>query len=93
MGARGAPKGNKNAAKDNRIVGDMLRKVAAQNKAKLREACETLLEKAAQGDIPAFVAFADRLDGKPAQQVIGPGEDGSHKMVVEIVRFADTTAK
>ena len=82
MAARGGQAGNKNSTKEKRMVTDMLRKVACQDRKKLRAACEALLEKAAQGDIPAFVAFADRLDGKPAQQVLGSGDDGEHEMVL-----------
>lgn len=62
-----APLGNNNGAKQNRMVTDMLRRVAAQNPGKLRAACEALLEKAVGGDIQAFNTFADRLDGKPNQ--------------------------
>jgi hypothetical protein len=41
--------------------------VAAQNPEKLRKACEAVLDKAVEGDIQAFNAFADRIDGKPIQ--------------------------
>ncbi len=71
----GAPRGNVNSSKRNRIVGDTLRKVAKQNPEKLREACEKLLDKAVEGDIPAFKEFTDRLDGRPAQILTGP-DDG-----------------
>ena len=33
-----------------------------------------ILERAAEGDIAAFNVFADRLDGKPAQQLIHAGD-------------------
>ena len=62
-----APKGNQNARKENRVVRDTLRKVAAQNPDKLRQACEALLDKAVEGDIAAFSQFRDTLDGKPIQ--------------------------
>lgn len=62
-----APYGNNNGAKQNRMVTDMLRRVAVQNPKKLRAACEAVLEKAVAGDIQAFNTFADRLDGKPNQ--------------------------
>lgn len=64
-----APTGNKNAEKKNRIVGDVLRRVAAQNPTKLRAACEALLDKAAAGDYGAFKEIRDTLDGKPTQSI------------------------
>ena len=33
---------------------------------------------AADGDMQAMREIGDRLDGKPSQQVTGPGEDGAH---------------
>lgn len=69
-----APLGNKNGEKKNRIVGDVLRRVAAQNPKKLRAACEALLDKAVDGDIAAFTQFRDTLDGKPNQSISGPDE-------------------
>lgn len=72
--AKGAPEGNQNAVKRSRLVGDTLRKVAAQNPEKLRRACEILLDKAAEGDTAAFKEFRDTLDGKPNQSISGPDE-------------------
>lgn len=62
----GAPKGNRNSA-NGKAVGDMLRKIAIQNPQKLRKACEAVLDKAAEGDLAAFNALADRLDGRATQ--------------------------
>lgn len=78
----GAPKGNTNSSKQNRLVGDVLRKVAKQNPKKLRSACEKLLDKAVDGDMTAFKEFRDTLDGKPAQTIQGAGEDGSFTITV-----------
>lgn len=83
----GAPKGNKNAVKENRIFGDELRKVVAQNRAKLRLAAEKLLDASAAGDLAATKELRDTLDGKPTQAV-EQRVDGT--LTVEIVRFADT---
>lgn len=74
---RGGQIGNKNATKENRLVGDMLRRIAKQNPEKLRKACEKVLDKAIEGDVSAFKEFADRLDGKSVQPVSGTGEDGA----------------
>lgn len=66
---KGPPEGNKNAEKKNRVVGDTLRRVAAQNPDKLRAACEALLDKASLGDTQAYKEVRDTLDGKPIQAV------------------------
>ena len=68
-GKPGPPLGSQNARKETRIVRDTLRKVAAQNPEKLRQACEALLDKAVEGDIGAFGVFRDTLDGKPNQSL------------------------
>lgn len=41
---------------------------------RLRIALEKLMDKAASGDLPAIQTLADRLDGKPAQQVTLAGD-------------------
>ncbi len=78
----GAPIGNTNSSSKNRIVSDTLRKVAKQNPKKLRKACETLLNKAEEGDISAFKEFTDRLEGKSAQTIQGTGENGSFNITI-----------
>ena len=60
--------GNQNAGKPNRMVSDMLRRLATQNPHKLRLACEGMLDKAAT-DVQAFNAIADRIEGKVITQV------------------------
>jgi len=60
--------GNQNAKRDNRMVSDMLRKLAKQSPHKLRLACEGMLDKAAT-DVQAFNAIADRIEGKVITQV------------------------
>ncbi|MEK6805123.1 MAG: hypothetical protein AABY95_00550 [Pseudomonadota bacterium] len=66
----GAPIGNRNGVKANRIWGDELRKAIAQDgRARVRKAIEALLDAAAGGDLAAAKEIADRLDGKPTQAV------------------------
>lgn len=75
----GAPKGNTNSSKTNRLWGDTIRRIAVQeNGKKLREMAEALFEKAATGDINAIREIGDRLDGKAAQMIVGAGDDGEH---------------
>lgn len=48
---------------------------AADRRAALDELAAVLLEKAAEGDLSALKELGDRLDGKPAQAIVG-SEDG-----------------
>lgn len=74
--ARGAPKGNQNAAKS-RLFGDAIRKAVMQDDGnRLRAIAEKLLDMASEGDIQAIRELADRMDGKPKQQTEFTGEDG-----------------
>lgn len=81
----GAPKGNTNAAKENRLITNALRRVVTQNPDKLRKACEKVLEDAMDGNLHAFTVIADRLDGKPAQTNVLQG-DSEHPLVTRIER-------
>lgn len=63
----GAPKNNQNAKKG-RILEDMLRNCAAREDYKrLRQGCEVLLNRFAEGDDFACGFVRDTLDGKPKQ--------------------------
>ena len=73
--------GNQNAAKPNRMVSDMLRRLATQNPHKLRLACEGMLDKAAT-DVQAFREIADRIEGKVAS---------SEQPTVRVVLVKDLT--
>lgn len=66
----GAPVGNTNAAKQNRLWGETLRRAVTQSDGKtLRELADKLIEQAAAGDVQALKEIGDRLDGKARQQV------------------------
>jgi len=66
----GAPQGNQNSSKTNRLWGETIRKAALQADAKLlRKIADKLLEKAAEGDIQAIKELGDRLDGRSVQAV------------------------
>ena len=66
----GAPQGNQNLSKTNRLWGETIRKAALQADAKLlRKIADKLLEKAAEGDIQAIKELGDRLDGRSVQAV------------------------
>lgn len=55
---------------------------------KLRAVADALVEKAMAGDVQAIKEVADRLDGKPAQAIIGGDEDDAplrHALTVKFV--------
>ena len=81
-GKAGPPEGNQNAARQQREVTNALRRAATQNPNKLKKAAESVLNKAAEGDLAAFNVLADRLDGKPIQSVEGTGENGIFTIIV-----------
>jgi hypothetical protein len=83
-----APIGNKNAAKSRLFEQALHRAIAQDEGVRIRKAAETLLDKAAEGEIWAVQMLADRLDGKPTQQIVGGGEGGEFeftKIVREVV--------
>jgi hypothetical protein len=66
----GAPEGNTNSSKDNRLWANTIRRAVAQSDGdRLRKIAEALLDKAAEGDISAIRELGDRLDGKAQQYV------------------------
>lgn len=76
----GAPLGNQNAAKAKIWHAAILRALERRKPANERiqaidELADKLLDLVAAGDLPALKEFGDRLDGKPAQSIIGGGED------------------
>ena len=80
----GAPIGNQNARKENRLWGETIRRAVAQNDSqKLRNLADKLIELAAAGDVSALREVGDRLDGKPAQQVQLSG-DADAPLVVRV---------
>lgn len=88
-----APFGNKNAAKAKIWHGAIMRALRKRSRTEALEAldelAEKLLDKVAEGDLPALKEFGDRLDGKPAQAIIGGDEDDPPvkvKGVIDLVR-------
>ena len=75
----GAPVGNTNSSKNNRIWANTIRKLAVQEDyRRIHAIAEKLYEKAAEGDLGAIKEVGDRLDGKAiaTQELTGP--DGSN---------------
>ena len=70
----GAPVGNTNSNKNNRIWANTIRKLAIQEDYKrIHVIAEKLFEKAAEGDLGAMKEVGDRLDGKAiaVQEITG----------------------
>lgn len=71
-----APKGNQNAAKGKDFK-DALRKALANGgKSRLPDIAKVLVDKACEGEQWAVQEVANRLDGRPAQEVAVTGEGG-----------------
>lgn len=74
----GAPLGNQNAVKAKRWEQAISRALELRSRRDqieaLDELAEVLLSKAADGDMAALKELGDRLDGKPAQAIVGGGE-------------------
>ena len=87
----GAPLGNQNAVKENRRWAEALNRAIAQDDGKrLRSAAENLLNQAAAGEPWAIREIADRLDGKPKQQIEASGPDGGPIEAGLTVTFVDS---
>ncbi len=82
----GAPEGNTNSSRANRLWGDTIRRVFVQDGEKLRQIADKLVELARTGDMAAIKEVGDRLDGKAAQSVAVSGPDGGPMQVEQIVR-------
>lgn len=86
----GAPIGNQNGLKQNRLWGDTIKRAVAQNNSvKLRGIADKLIELATAGDIQAIKELGDRLDGKPHQS-IDASVNGN--LIVEILKFTDAVS-
>jgi len=82
--AGGAPIGNQNGTKENKLITNALRRAATQNPDKLRKACEKVVDDAANGNLASFNAMADRLDGKPPQSTTFDGHI-THQDITQVL--------
>jgi hypothetical protein len=86
----GAPKGNNNHK--GKIFSDDMRKVLAQNPAKLRAIVTKLIEEAEGGNLTAIAMIMDRMEGKPVQatEISGPnGNDIQLSIPVHFIKPKD----
>jgi len=81
----GAPLGNKNSIKSNRLWAETIRRAVIQDDAqRLRQIAEALLIKASEGDMTAIKELGDRLDGKALQENKVTG-DSDEPVIIKIV--------
>jgi hypothetical protein len=71
----GRPAGAQNKDKPFRDALRMEIAAAGEDHKALRRIASALIEKAASGDVQAIKEIGDRLDGKPAQAIIGGDEN------------------
>lgn len=86
----GAPLGNKNAAKTKEwqaaIYRALEKRGLGDRKVAMDDLAEKLLQKCSEADLAALREFGDRMDGKPAQAIIGGTEDDpAIKALLEVV--------
>lgn len=71
----GAPAGNTNAAKQNRLLTAALKRELTQNPDDVLAIARKLIESAKAGEPWAMSLIHDRVDGKAPQPVVGGDED------------------
>jgi hypothetical protein len=90
----GAPVGNTNSNKNNRIWANTIRKLAVQEDYKrIHVIAEKLFEKAAEGDLGAMKEVGDRLDGKAIATTELTGLDGKDLPLSIGLRFVEPDTK
>ena len=81
-----AAPGNQYAAKARRWTEAIDRAISKRSKVSGLEALDELAEKLLQqvddGDTTAIKELGDRLEGKVPQAIVGPGDDGEHKLEI-----------
>jgi len=90
MAKKGGQPGNQNPANGALWKAALHRALAKRSKSRkdMKDALDDLAEKflaqCDEGQVPAFKELGDRLDGKAAQLVLGPGENGEHLASVKV---------
>jgi hypothetical protein len=89
----GAPLGNTNSSRNNRMWADTIRRVIAQSDGEaLRKVAEALVIKAQEGDISAIKELGDRIDGKSVATTELTGVDGSQLPLSIGISFVEPTS-
>ena len=82
----GRPAGSQNKDKPFRDALRLAIAEAADNPRSLRKVAERLIDKAMEGDVQAIKEIGDRLDGKPAQAIVGDDEHDPVNILHKIER-------
>lgn len=85
-GQSGNPSGTKT---EHKFKAALLRAIAQDDAQRLRAAAEKLLDLAAGGEAWAIKELADRLDGRPNQQIQAIDEEG-RSLAIALVTYSDS---
>lgn len=85
----GAPAGNQNARKANRMLTDALKRELTQNPEDCRLIARMLIDKAKAGEPWAQALIHDRVDGKAPQPHTGGDEDDPPIRTVSRIELVD----
>lgn len=88
----GAPVGNRNGAKKNRLLTDALRRELVQNPDDALAIARKTIECAKNGEPWAQALAYERMDGKVAQAIVGDDEEAPISVVtrIELVDLSDS---
>ena len=75
--------------KEKQFLGALHRAIISDAGERLRKAADALLDHAANGEYWAINMLADRLDGKPTQQLQAVDEEG-RSVAVALITYSDT---
>lgn len=76
----GAPLGNRNGTKKNRLLTDCLKRELTQNPDDVLAVTRKLIEAAKAGEAWAQALIHDRVDGKVPQPLVGDDDEPAMKM-------------
>jgi len=71
------------SGKADKLMRDALLAVSRQDPNKLKRVSEKLWDLAEQGDTKAYAIIADRIDGKPVQQIVADVTTKSHEQALD----------
>lgn len=85
----GAPLGNTNGAKRNRLLGDALKRELAQNPADVVKIARKTIDAAIAGEPWAQALIYERVDGKMPQAIVGDDDEPALKFARVIRTIVD----
>jgi hypothetical protein len=80
----GAPVGNRNGAKKNRMLTDALKRELTQNPEEVTAIARKLIESAKAGESWAQQLIHERVDGKVPQAIVGDDEEAPLRVATRI---------